>query len=229
MVKTHPRFSFIDPYWDIVTKIQTMNRLTLAVLLTLSLSTAFAQEDPEPPKGFQKNKLFTGGSISLGFGNRTFQVGGSPVFGYNLTRWLDAGVVVNYNYTSYRDYIMLDDKLRSTTYGAGAFTRIYPLRFLFAHAQFEHNFITQKYMPSNGGLTDKNKVEANSLLLGAGVATERYAGEGRPFFYLSILFDVLDNDYSPYVRSDGSLMPIFRAGIQVPLFQGKSRPGVGNW
>lgn len=198
-----------------------MFRTTLAFVLIITGSTVFAQDEDEAPGGFQKYKLFSGGSISLGLGSNTFQVGASPVLGYNLTRWLDAGIVANYNYTSYRDFIALNDKLRTSTYGGGVFTRIYPIRFLLAHAQFEHSFIKQKYMPRDGA-TETSNVDANSLLVGAGLATERYADDGRPFFYLSILFDVLDSDNSPYVRSDGSLLPILRAGIQVPLFQ-KSR------
>lgn len=186
-------------------------------------TSAFSQEDGEEPHGFQKNKLFTGGGISLGFSNNTFQVGASPVLGYNVASWLDAGILANFNYTSYRDVADFNDKLRYTTYGGGVFTRIYPVRFLFVHAQFEHNLITQKYQ-SSGGQVEKNNVDANSLLLGAGVATERYVGEGRPFFYLSLLFDVLKNDNSPYVRTNGSVLPILKAGIQVPLFQNsKSR------
>lgn len=197
-----------------------MNRITLLVLLAISGTGALGQEDAEAPRGFQKDRLFTGGGISLGFGTNTFQVGASPVLGYSLARWVDAGVVINFNYTTYRDVLTFDDKLRSTTYGGGVFTRLYPVRFLFAHAQFEHNFVKEKYLPGNGQSGGSNNVESNSLLLGAGVATERYPGEGRPFFYLSLLFDVLDNNHSPYVRSDGSLLPILRAGIQVPLFQG---------
>jgi hypothetical protein len=38
-----------------------------------------------------------------------------------------------------------------------------------------------------------------------------------------VLFDVLDQDFSPYTRSDGVIIPIIRAGIQVPLFQGKGK------
>jgi hypothetical protein len=60
-------------------------------------------------------------------------------------------------------------------------------------------------------------------LVGIGLATERYAGDGRPYFYLALLFDVLNNQYSPYLRSDGSIIPILRAGIHVPLFQGRGR------
>ena len=53
------------------------------------------------------------------------------------------------------------------------------------------------------------------------------------FFYLEILCDVLKNKYSPYVnnvydpatgqvaRTDA--LPIFRAGINIALFQGKNK------
>ena len=201
-----------------------MRTINLVVMMLLAGTVSFAQDNEnEEPRGFQKNKLFTGGSISFGLGSNTFQIGGNPVLGYSLAKWVDAGLVVNYNYASYRDVIMSNDKLRSTTYGGGAFTRLYPLRFLFAHLQFEHNFIKEKYIPSNGGDRETNNVDANSLLAGVGIATDRYAGEGRPFFYLALLFDVMNEDFSPYTRSDGSRIPILRAGIQVPLFQGRGR------
>src|ERR1044072_1578792 len=128
-----------------------MYRLPLALLLLISTSAAFGQENEnEQPHGFQKDRLFTGGSISFGLGTNTFQVGGSPVFGYSIANWLDAGVLANYNYVSYRDVYVNNDKLRSSTYGGGVFARIYPFGFFFAQAQFEHNFIRQKYIPGGG-------------------------------------------------------------------------------
>jgi hypothetical protein len=199
-----------------------MSRLMVLILLLVTGFATYAQENnEEEQRGFRKDKLFTGGSISFGLGNNTFQIGANPMFGYSLTKWIDAGLVGNYNYASFRDVIAYDDKLRSTTYGGGVFTRIYPLRFLFVQAQFEHNFIKEKYIPGNGLENETNNVEANSLLAGVGIATDRYAGDSRPFFYFSLLFDVLDNDFSPYRRSDGSVLPILRAGLQIPLFQGK--------
>ena len=193
----------------------------MILLLVTGFATYAQENNEEEQRGFRKDKLFTGGSISFGLGNNTFQIGANPMFGYSLTKWIDAGLVGNYNYASFRDVIAYDDKLRSTTYGGGLFTRIYPLRFLFVQAQFEHNFIKEKYIPGNGLENETNNVEANSLLAGVGIATDRYAGDSRPFFYFSLLFDVLDNDFSPYRRSDGSVLPILRAGLQIPLFQGK--------
>src|SRR5882757_4135377 len=102
--------------------------ILLSGILLLTINGLLAQDDPgsEEKKGFKKENLFTGGSISLAFYNNTFLVGGSPVFGYSIAKWVDAGVVVNYNYTSYRDVIAFNDKLRQSVYGGGVFTKLYP-------------------------------------------------------------------------------------------------------
>jgi hypothetical protein len=201
-----------------------MKKLILSLLLIGSATTflqAQYKEEEEDKKSFKEN-LFTGGSVSFAFYNNTFLIGASPVFGYSLANWADAGVVVNYNYTSYRDYnFVYNDKLRQTVYGGGAFVKLYPVRFLFAQAQFEHNVIKQKFIPNNG-TTENYKISGNSMLVGGGYTSGRYGKGGAPFYYLAILFDVSGNTNSPYTDSNGRIIPIIRGGIQVPLFQGKS-------
>lgn len=197
-----------------------MKIVTFVVASLLSV-TAFAQNFEE--KGFKKENLFTGGSISVGFSNNSFQIGGNPMFGYSIAPWLDAGVVLNYNYASFRDWYYYDDKMRQSTYGGGVFTRLFPVRFLFAHAQIEQNFTRLKYIPADGTNSSTATVDGPSLLLGAGYSTNRYPGSGQPFFYMSLLFDVLGDETSPYVDSRGRAIPIVRAGLQVPLFQGRGR------
>jgi hypothetical protein len=193
----------------------------LLLLAFFGYLSSHAQDEEE--KGFRKENLFTGGSISLGFSSNSFQIGGNPMFGYSITDWLDAGLVVNYNYASFRDWQVFDDKLRQSTYGAGVFTRLYPVRFLFLQGQVEHNFTKQKYFPpGSGSSTSSASIDATSLLVGAGYSTNRFPGSGQPFFYMSLLFDVLGDDFSPYIDSRGRAIPIVRAGLQVPLFQGAS-------
>ena len=203
-----------------------------AMLIIFSLCfiavSVWAQDEEEREKkegGFKKDNLFTGGSISLAFYNNTFLVGGSPVFGYSLAKWVDLGIIANYNYTSYRDvtYYGSDDKLRQSVYGGGSFIRLYPVRFLFAQAQVEHNFIKQKYIPAGGSASTSEKHEANSFLIGGGYTTNRYADSGQPFFYVAVLFDIAKSAYSPYTDAYNRAIPIVRAGVQVPLFQGKKR------
>lgn len=201
-----------------------------AILLTTSLclvvSFLFAQDkEEEEKKGFKKENLFTGGSISLAFYNNTFLVGGNPVFGYNLGNWGDLGLVGNYTYTSYRDFDgIFDNKLRQSIYGGGLFLKLYPVRFLFVQAQPEHNWIKLKGI-SPSGFVQRASIDGNSFLIGGGYTTGRYGKGGSPYFYLAILFDVSGNENSPYTDSYGRTIPIIRGGIQVPLFQGQSHPG----
>lgn len=194
----------------------------LLALLTATGSFLYAQNNQElEKKGFKKENLFTGGSISLSFFNNSFLIGGSPVFGYSLSRWADLGIVGNYNYTSYRDYYTVEDKLRQSVYGGGVFTRLFPVRFLFAQAQFEHNWIRLKYIPApNGGSSFHQTVDGNSFLVGAGYTTGRDPDAKGVYGYLAILFDVLKEPNSPYTDNLNRSIPIIRAGFNVPLFQG---------
>lgn len=201
-----------------------MKRLFLALFFISSASLLFAQEDSTGERGgFKKENFFAGGSISLGFGSNSFQIGGNPMFGYSLTHWADVGLVVNYIYTSYKDIYGSGDKLRESLYGGGFFTRVFPVRFLFVQGQIEQNFIRQKYVYSSGGNSEVAHANATSLLVGAGYTTGRQPGSGGAYGYLSIMYDVLDDKQSPYTDNTGNKIPIVRAGFIVPLFQGSNR------
>jgi hypothetical protein len=197
-----------------------MKKVFSVVALLLSFVAVMAQDREEDEKKPFKENLFTGGSVSLAFYNNTFLIGASPVFGYSLTEWADAGIVVNYNYTAYRDVYTFDDRLRQKVYGGGAFVKLYPVRFLFAQGQIEHNFITQKYIPVSGASTNSETINSTSYLIGGGYTSGREGRGGEPFYYLALLFDVSGNINSPYTDAYGRSIPIIRAGLQVPLFQG---------
>ena len=206
-----------------------MKKIILLMLLSsTTISALFAQKEKgeEKEKGFKKENLFTGGSITASFFTGGTILGASPMLGYQLANWVDGGIVLNYTYQGRRDYIYINDKLRQNVFGPGIFARLFPARFLFFQGQFEHNFTSVKYMYA--GLTQKDKADANSFLVGAGIAEGRQPGSNT-FYYISLLFDVLKNKNSPYVnnvydqfgnyvRTD--LVPIIRAGINVALFQG---------
>ena len=156
-------------------------------------------------------------------------LGANPIFGYKLANWIDGGIVLNYTYQSSRDVYQLNDRSIQHVFGPGAFMRLYPVSFLFLQGQFEHNFSDLTYTYPDGTKL-KDKTDANSLLVGGGWAQGRQRGSNS-FFYLSILFDVLKNPYSPYVNNvyDASgtrirtdAVPIFRAGVNIALFQGKN-------
>jgi hypothetical protein len=195
------------------------------VLLLLPLCFHAQAQDQEENKdvektGFRKERLFTGGSANIGFSNGATMLGITPQLGYSLTNWLDAGITFNLNYISQRDYYTTN-KIRQTTFGPGAFVRIFPVNFLFATAQYEYNMIHQKQIISPQP-DIKTSVSANSLLLGAGYAGGRERGSNT-YYYLSVMWDVYGDTYSPYVDQLGRSTPVIRAGYNIGLFQGKSR------
>lgn len=189
-----------------------------------------ANEDPDPAtvKGFKKENLFTGGGVTASFYTGGSLLGASPVLGYKLNDYFDAGVVVNYVYTGSRDVYSYNDKLRQHVYGPGVFARAYPVPFLFAQVQLEHNFTNVNYTASGSGrISDKYSASATSLLLGGGLSTGRIKG-GTTFFYFTVLADVLKDRNSPYVDlsrdpNTGAdrvrILPVLRAGVNVGLFQ----------
>jgi hypothetical protein len=198
--------------------------------LLFSTSVLFAQD--EEKKGFKKENLFTGGSVTLSFFNGQTLLGANPIFGYKLADWVDGGLAFNFLYSGTRDYYQYNDKIRQTVFGPGVFARLYPVKFLFVQGQFEHNFISLKYIPAPNGsyLPDKSKTDVNSLLLGAGFAQGRERGSNT-FYYISVLFDVLKNANSPYVNVTYNpdnpaqqridISPIIRAGVNIGLFEGR--------
>jgi len=205
--------------------------LILFCICITTVSVWAQDEGEESEKGFKQENLFTGGSITLSFFNGQTIIGANPVFGYQLAKWVDAGLSLNFLYNGSRDYYEFDDKINQTVIGPGVFTRLYPVKFLFLQGQFEHNFNTLKYIPAPGSLRpeDKIKVDANSLLLGGGFAQGRQPGSNS-FFYFSVLVDVLKNVNSPYVNVDYdpvtgnqrvTMVPIIRAGVNIGLFQGR--------
>ncbi len=213
---------------------------TLSFLMLVTSSNAGAQNAPqkviiartsaEPPeKGFKKHNMFTGGGVAASFFSGGTLLGASPVIGYKLNDYIDAGALINYVYNGARDWKETNDKYRRHIIGSGIFMRAYPVPFLFVQAQLEQNFISEKYIAKPGSAYYKDgKFTANptSLLLGGGLSTGRLKG-GTTFFYLSVMADVLKNRNSPYVSVSNygqsneriRVIPVIRAGVNIGLFQ----------
>jgi hypothetical protein len=205
-----------------------LKNLVFAVFATVVSLPAFAQEEPRNESDvkeskFKKENLFTGGNLTLQFGNITTTLGVSPYFGYSLTNWLDVAASLNFNYTSQRDNVVVGDKIRQTVYGPGAFVRIFPVNFLFVQGHFEQNFIKLKYIPAdNSGYSqEKQSLDASSFLVGGGYAGGRNR-DSKSFYYISVFWDVAKNQNSPYLDNQRRTVPIIRAGYNIALFQGYS-------
>ena len=202
-------------------KMKSIYALLIGSLLTSACYAQEEEKDTENKKFFKKENLFTGGTLNVSFYRGTTALGISPFFGYSLNKYADVAASMSVNYISQRDYNVYGDKLRQTIYGPGAFVRIFPVKFLFAQGQYEHNFIKYKYIPaSNSGQPNETfNLDANSFLVGGGFANGR--GQGNSYYYISILWDVLKNKNSPYLDNLGRALPQIRAGYNIALFQGK--------
>ena len=196
-----------------------MKKIVFLLLLTCFSITISAQEnEPAASKtaGFQKDKLFSGGDLSLSFYSGGIAFGISPFLGYSVTPWLDAALSLNFYYASQKD--IYANKYSQTNVGPGAFVKIYPLNFLYTQVQFEHNFINSKLTTPRGVTLSSYSASVNSLLLGLGYCSGRSPSHNS-FFYFSVLFDVLGNPGSPYIDYYGRLIPVIKAGYNIALFQ----------
>ncbi len=187
-----------------------MKKILIACCLFFG-TTVIAQDNKEenPEKGkFQRNRMFAGTSLNLGFGSNFFQLAATPELGYSITNWLDAGISLNLNYSSLR---YIDYTNRNFAFGPGAFVRVWPVNFLFLTAQPEWNFINLSQKSTTPGFpTLRYSYNANSLLLGGGYGTRVV---GQTYSFLSIMFDASQDKNSPYRDSENRAVPVFRAGF----------------
>jgi hypothetical protein len=196
----------------------------MILLLAGFTNSVFAQDEEEPVRKslFRKENLFTGGNVSVSFFSGGTLLGLSPFFGYSINKYVDVAASMNFNYISQRDFIENGDKVRTTFVGPGAYVRLFPVNFLFAHAQYENNYIRQKYIPARNSISyagDTYKYDVSSVLVGGGYCSGR-GGVRNNFFYVSLLWDVTKNPNSPFTDNLNRAIPIVRSGFQIALFQG---------
>ncbi len=195
-----------------------MRKIGLAIFCMAMAVSLQAQEENSERTGFRKDMLFTGGNLNIGYFNGVTVLGATPQLGYSVASWLDAGIVLGYTYTS--QSLNSVEKVRQSIFGPGAFVRLFPADFLFATAQFEHNFIRQKYIYYGG--SDVRKTNVSSLLLGLGYTSGK-EGRNTPYYYFSVSVDVLNNPNSPYRTYANEIFPVVNAGFNIPLFQGSGK------
>ena len=61
-----------------------MKKIFFSVALVVVSAVLFAQGKEDEDKGFKKENLFTGGSVTLSFFNGSTIIGANPIFGYKL-------------------------------------------------------------------------------------------------------------------------------------------------
>jgi hypothetical protein len=181
-----------------------MKKCLLALtLLTIIATSSIAQEDEdEPKKGFDKSRLFFGGYLGASFGNYTL-VNVSPQVGYFLNKYFAVGAGINFIYSSYKieyNVSSYNTKEELGVVGLNIFGRFYPIQYIMLQAQPELNYVWGKVKYYDGSPEYKYDPEfVPSILLGGGVVIP--TGGGRGGFTISVMYDVLQEDRSPYYKN----------------------------
>lgn len=201
-----------------------MKRIIIALLLCLSVQSAYAQEiynssgkkgeakrKDLKPKGFDASRLVLGGGAILSFGSGYANLGLSPMVGYKITDNFAAGIGGSYQY--YRNkfqevglysgnqlvqVIRYDRK--TSLYSVNAWARYLVWRNFFVHVQPElmnvgvPDDVTQDPITYDITVTEK-RVNVPMVLAGAGL---RQPITGSLSLYAMLLYDVLQDNNSPY-------------------------------
>ena len=179
-------------------------RILLLFLFLFVSRFSFAQysESPSKPKIPLKDRIFVGGNFGFTFGSVT-SVEISPQIGYKLTPNWSAGVGFRYSY--YQDNYYTPP-YKTSIYGGLVFSRYIIFKGLFLEGDFEaNNYDVYRIVDPILGTYQLERMWVPSLLLGGGYAAP--IGSNSAFF-ISILYDVLQNQYSPYYG-----VPVIRAGF----------------
>lgn len=190
-----------------------MKRLLICMLLILGTYTVHAQyyqTDTATRKGFDRSRLVLGGSLGFVIGDYT-NVNLSPLVGYRFNDFFAAGVNVNAQYGSWRQRDGSNrtaQRNKYTIFGGGVWARAYPFQQFFIHVQPEYNWVSQK----NTYYSDPKRTESlnygvPSLLIGGGYSQP--VG-GRAAISIMLLYDVLQDDRSPYQNG-----LIYRGGVNI--------------
>ncbi len=203
-----------------------LKKIFLPTIFCLAVTAAFCQQTPptyiskDDSKGFKQENIFLGGGLNIGFSSGSFGVGLNPEIGYSIAHWLDAGVAVNTSYNTISADYNYGVSQKSFNYGAGVFTRIYPVPFLFLQIQPEHNWSNNTLRDPYTDISQKINFQSNSVLAGIGYSN-RSVGQGN--FYTVIMIDLLSDKNSPYRDGYNRILPVIRAGFNFYLKPSKKK------
>ncbi len=142
------------------------------------------------------SKWFTGGMVGGGFSTNSSYFEVAPIIGYKATPKFYTGTRLTYIYQSYKSsYSGMRYNLH--IYGGSLFARYILYKSLFAQTEYE--ILSVPVYPFEG-----SRRSVNSLFVGGGFMQQI----GRTgFSTISILYNILDNEYSPYSN------PLIRIGF----------------
>jgi len=151
------------------------------------------------PKKSPNNRIYYGGNVGLSFGSYTM-IGLYPLVGYKVTDKLSFGGKIGYEYIQDKRY---EPSYSSSNYGASIFTRYRIIPRLYLHAEYAGlNYAVRD-------IDGEAKREWIPFLFVGGGFSQSLGNHA--WLNLQVLFDVLQNENSPY----SSWEPFFSVGIGV--------------
>jgi hypothetical protein len=173
-----------------------MKRFVLIVaILVLAATTLAAQEadttragseEPAPEKEPAGNRIYYGGTIGLNFGDY-FRIRIAPLVGYRVSRSVSAGIKAAYEYIEDTRYT---ETVTSSNFGGSVFSRYRLHPKAYAHVEFA----TMSYKYSTAQ-TESDRQWVPFILVGGGLVQPIGRNAAA---YVEVLFDVLQDDKSPY-------------------------------
>lgn len=180
------------------------------IFFLLFVSNVYSQDEPnkDAQNKHKYDRLYFGGNFSIGIGSYLTMIEVSPIVGYRLTPRFSSGVGLTYIY--YSSYITYNNAINPTkfttnVYGGRIFCTFTLIKNihntlpfvgntgLFLQMEPEILSLEKKYFSSVPNASG-NFVQSN-LWLGLGL--KDYINR-RASFYILMLYNVIDNPYSPY-------------------------------
>ena len=149
------------------------------------------------PRRKLRDKMYFGGSVTVSFGDVT-RIGVYPMIAWKFTPKLSVGAEFGYEWLKYDD---IDQS--ANNYGWSVFSRYRIIPQLFAHAEYQ--MVNYEIFTSP---TTSDREWIPYLLFGGGLASR--IGPNT-WGYIEVLFDVLNDEHSPYDEGE----PIISAGVGV--------------
>lgn len=147
------------------------------------------------------NRIFFGGGIGGGYSTYNSYIQITPIVGYRLTQKIQIGTRLTYMHQWYQD--VYGKKYNSDIYGGSLFLRYVFWKLLYVQTEYEILSVPDYYS------ADANATRTiNSLFAGLGFMQQI---GGSSFLTVSVLYNFLDDRYSPYSN------PLIRVGFGVGL------------
>jgi len=187
----------------------TFTSLSLAqeidsTVVKMDSTTVKEETKPESTNPVSKeNRWYYGGTVGFSFWNDYTYIGIYPLVGYKITPKFSIGGKIGYSYYNYHN-----TDLSTNNYGGSLFTRYRLIPQIYLHAEFVYfSYEEQTYdLQTRQYGTERNWVPF--ILLGGGLSQS--IGQN-VWAYVEVLFDVLQDDNSPYENWD----PFISIGVGV--------------